>query len=135
MGVSIWVQFKVKSNFNKWSEVETRTGLSGVETASQILYSNGLHHIPIEVVPGTLSHHYDPISKVVRLSEAVYYGRSIASISVAAHEVGHAIQHKQSYPALVMRHRILPIANVASGIAPFLFIGGRFSTDYFTSRI
>lgn len=124
LGVSIWAQFKVKSNFNKWSKVETRTGLSGAETARQILDSNGLHHIPIEVVPGTLSDHYDPISKVVRLSEAVYYGRSIASISVAAHEVGHAIQHKQSYPALVMRHRIFPIANIASGIAPFLFIGG-----------
>jgi uncharacterized protein len=124
LGVSIWAQFKVKSNFKKWSEVETRTGLSGAETARQILDSNGLHNVPIEVVPGTLSDHYDPISKVVRLSESVYYGRSIASVSVASHEVGHAIQHQQSFPALVLRHRIFPIANIASGIAPFLFIGG-----------
>jgi uncharacterized protein len=124
LGVSLWAQFRVKGNFNKWSEVGTRTGLSGAETARQILDSNGLHHIPIEVVHGTLSDHYDPISKVVRLSEAVYYGRSIASISVAAHEVGHAIQHKKSYPALVMRHRIFPLANIASSIAPFLFLGG-----------
>jgi Zn-dependent membrane protease YugP len=124
LGVSIWAQFKVKGNFKKWSEVGTRTGLSGAETARQILDSNGLHNIPIEVVPGTLSDHYDPISKVVRLSETVYYGRSIASVSVASHEVGHAIQHQQSFPALVLRHRIFPLANIASGIAPFLFIGG-----------
>ena len=115
MGVSIWAQFKVKGNFKKWFEVAIRTGLSGAETARQILDSNGLHNIPIEVVPGTLSDYYDPISKVVRLSE---------SVSVASHEVGHAIQHQLSYPALVMRHRIFPLANIASGIAPFLFIGG-----------
>jgi Zn-dependent membrane protease YugP len=124
LGISIWAQFKVKRNFNTWSDVATRTGLSGAEAARQILDSNSLQNIPIEVVHGTLSDHYDPIKKVVRLSESVYYGRSIASISVAAHEVGHAIQHQQSYPALVMRHRIFPFANIASGIAPFLFIGG-----------
>lgn len=124
LGISIWAQFKVKGNFNKWSEVKTRTGLSGAEVARQILDSNGLHNVPIEVVPGMLSDHYDPIKRVVRLSEPVYYGRSIASVSVAAHEVGHAIQHQQSYTALVLRHRIFPMANFASGVAPFLFIGG-----------
>ncbi|MBU7594608.1 zinc metallopeptidase [Metabacillus halosaccharovorans] len=124
LGISIWAQFRVKGNFNKWAEVATKTGLSGAETARRILDSNGLYNIPIEVVPGTLSDHYDPVKKVVRLSEAVYYGRSIASVSVAAHEIGHAIQHQQSYTALVLRHKIFPIANIASGIAPFLFIGG-----------
>lgn len=124
LGISIWAQYRVKGNFNKWAEVATKTGLSGAETARRILDSNGLYNIPIEVVPGTLSDHYDPIKKVVRLSEAVYYGRSIASVSVAAHEIGHAIQHQQSYAALMLRHRIFPIANIASGIAPFLFIGG-----------
>ena len=124
LGVSIWAQFKVKGNFKKWAKVETRTGLSGAETARRILDSNGLQNIPIEVTPGTLSDHYDPINKVVRLSEVVFYGRSIASVSVASHEVGHAIQHQQSYTALVLRHRIFPVANIASGIAPFLFIGG-----------
>ncbi|MGG3891354.1 zinc metallopeptidase [Metabacillus fastidiosus] len=124
LGISIWAQFKVKGNFKKWSEVATRTGLSGAEAARRILDSNGLSHIPIEVVPGTLSDHYDPMNRVVRLSESVYYGHSIASVSVAAHEVGHAIQHQQAYPALVIRHRIFPVANIASGIAPFLFIGG-----------
>ncbi|HZH62016.1 MAG TPA: zinc metallopeptidase [Metabacillus sp.] len=124
LGISIWAQFRVKGNFNKWAEVATKTGLSGAETARRILDSNGLYNIPIEVVPGTLSDHYDPVKKVVRLSEAVYYGRSIAAVSVAAHEIGHAIQHQQSYAALMLRHKIFPIANIASGIAPFLFIGG-----------
>jgi Zn-dependent membrane protease YugP len=124
LGISIWAQYRVKGNFNKWAEVATKTGLSGAETARRILDSNGLYNIPIEVVPGTLSDHYDPVKKVVRLSEAVYYGRSIASVSVAAHEIGHAIQHQQSYAALMLRHKIFPIANIASGIAPFLFIGG-----------
>jgi uncharacterized protein len=126
LGISIWAQFKVKRNFKKWSEVQTGTGLSGAEAARRILNSNGLYDVPIEVIPGTLSDHYDPIKRVVRLSESVYYGRSIAAISVATHEVGHAIQHQQSYHALVLRHRIFPIANIASGVAPFLFLGGMF---------
>ncbi len=123
-GISIWAQFRVKGTFNKWSEVPTRTGTSGAEAARALLDKNGLEHIPIQVVRGTLSDHYDPIHKVVRLSEAVYYGRSISSISVAAHEIGHAIQHKQGYSALVFRHRMFPVANIASGIAPLLLIGG-----------
>lgn len=126
LGVSFWAQFRVKGTFSKWSHVPTKTGRSGGEVARRILDENGLGHIPIEVVRGTLSDHYDPIHKVVRLSESVYYGRSIASISVAAHEIGHAIQDKQSYKALVLRHRLFPVANIASGVAPFLFLGGMF---------
>jgi uncharacterized protein len=123
-GLSIWAQFKVKGNFNKWAEVPTRSGLTGAEVARRILDRNGLHHVPVEVIPGTLTDHYDPLSRVVRLSEPVYYGASIASIAVAAHEVGHAIQHQQSYGALVLRHRMFPIVNISSGIAPFLLLSG-----------
>jgi len=125
-GLSIWAQFKVKGNFNKWSEIGVSSGMSGAEVARKILDSHGLYHIPVEAVPGRLSDHYDPISKVVRLSEDVYYGRSIASISVAAHEVGHAVQDKESYRALVLRHRMFPMVNITSGIAPFLLMGGIF---------
>ena len=125
-GLSIWAQFKVKGNFNTWSEVGASSGMSGAEVARTILDSHGLSHISVEAVPGRLSDHYDPISKVVRLSEDVYYGRSIASISVAAHEVGHAVQDKESYKALVLRHRMFPMVNITSGIAPFLLMGGIF---------
>jgi hypothetical protein len=75
-------------------------------------------------VRGALSDHYDPINRVVRLSEPVYYENSISAVSVACHEVGHAIQHKESYPMLALRHRIFPIVNFASGLAPFLLIAG-----------
>ncbi|MBB5325289.1 hypothetical protein HNQ34_002389 [Anoxybacillus tepidamans] len=123
-GISLWAQFKVSGNFQKWSEVPASSGLAGAEVARMILDRNGLYHVPVEVVPGRLTDHYDPISRTVRLSEPVYYGRSIAAISVAAHEVGHAVQHKQSYGALVFRHRMFPVVNFTSGVAPFLLLAG-----------
>ncbi|WP_085521806.1 zinc metallopeptidase [Tuberibacillus sp. Marseille-P3662] len=123
-GLALWAQYKVKNNFNEWSEVAASSHMSGAETARRMLDQNGLHHIPIEPVQGALSDHYDPIKKVVRLSEPVYYGHSIASISVASHEIGHAIQDKESYSMLVLRHKIFPVANFSSGVAPFMLIGG-----------
>ncbi|KIP21894.1 putative neutral zinc metallopeptidase [Anoxybacillus ayderensis] len=123
-GVSIWAQFKVRGNFSKWSDVPASSGLTGAEVARLILDRNGLYDVPVELVPGTLTDHYDPIARAVRLSEPVYYGRSIAAVSVAAHEVGHAVQHQQAYGALVLRHRMFPIVNLTSGMAPFLLLGG-----------
>jgi Zn-dependent membrane protease YugP len=123
-GLSIWAQFKVQGNFNKWSQVSASSGLTGAEVARMILDRNGLYDVPVELVPGRLTDHYDPIARAVRLSEPVYYGRSIAAISVAAHEVGHAVQHQQAYGALVLRHRMFPIVNFTSGVAPFLLLGG-----------
>ncbi|ASS64875.1 MULTISPECIES: zinc metallopeptidase [unclassified Paenibacillus] len=123
-GLSIWAQFRVKGTFNRWAEVPAMSGMTGYEAARRMLDANGLHDVPIEPVPGRLSDHYDPIHRVVRLSEPVYYESSISAISVACHEVGHAIQHQQSYPMLVLRHRIFPVVNFASGIAPFLLIAG-----------
>lgn len=117
-------QFRVKGTFNKWAQVENSSGMTGYDAARHMLDANGLQDIPIEPVPGALSDHYDPIHRVVRLSEPVYYERSISAISVACHEVGHAIQHKVSYPMLVARHKMFPIVNFASGIAPFLLIAG-----------
>lgn len=123
-GLTIWAQFRVKGTFNKWTKVQASSGLTGYQAARRMLDNNGLHDVPIEPVPGALTDHYDPINRVVRLSEPVYYENSISAISVACHEVGHAIQHSVSYPFLVARHRIFPIVNFASGIAPFLLIGG-----------
>lgn len=122
--LSLWAQFRVKGTFNKWGQVPVRSGMTGYEAARRMLDANGLHDVPIEAVPGALTDHYDPISRVVRLSEPVYYERSIAAVSVACHEVGHAIQHSVHYPMLVLRHRMFPVVNLTSGIAPFLLIAG-----------
>jgi len=122
--LTIWAQFKVKGTFKKWSTVETSSGLTGYQAARRMLDNNGLHDVPIEPVAGALTDHYDPINRVVRLSEPVYYERSISAISVACHEIGHAIQHKEAYPFLVARHKIFPVVNFASGVAPFLLLAG-----------
>ncbi len=123
-GLSLWAQFKVKGTFNQWAKVPAGSSLTGAEVARRILDSQGLYHVPVEPVAGALTDHYDPLSKTVRLSEPVYYGHSIAALSVAAHEVGHAIQHQQSYGALIWRHRMFPLVNFSSGIAPFLLLLG-----------
>ncbi|GIQ68212.1 peptidase [Xylanibacillus composti] len=124
--ISIWAQFRVKGTFNRWAQVANSSGMTGYEAARRMLDANGLHDVPIEPVQGTLSDHYDPIHRVVRLSEPVYHERSIAALSVACHEVGHAIQHKVDYPMLVMRHRMFPVVNFTSGIAPYLLLAGLF---------
>lgn len=123
-GLSLWAQFRVKGTFNKFADVPTSSGLTGAEAARRMLDANGLTSVPVEHIPGTLTDHYDPMSRVVRLSDPVYFGNSIASLSVACHEVGHAIQHKVSYPMLVARHRIFPVVNLVSGVAPLLLIAG-----------
>jgi Zn-dependent membrane protease YugP len=125
-GLSLWAQFRVKGTFSKYEGTPASSGLTGYEAARRMLDENGLYNIPVEPVPGRLSDHYDPIAKAVRLSEPVYYGNSISSISVACHEVGHAIQDKVRYPMLVTRHRMFPVVSFTSGIAPFLLMGGFF---------
>lgn len=124
--LSLWAQFRVKGTFNKFADVPVSSGMTGAEAARRMLDANGLTGIPVEHIPGMLTDHYDPTSRVVRLSDPVYFGHSIASLSVACHEVGHAIQHKVSYPMLVARHKIFPVVNFASGIAPLLLLAGFF---------
>ncbi|HEX7058013.1 MAG TPA: zinc metallopeptidase [Bacilli bacterium] len=124
IAISMWASFRVRGTFNKWSEVRVSSGMTGAEAARRMLDANGLYDVPVKPVPGSLSDHYDPIKRVVNLSEPVYGESSISAISVACHEVGHAIQHKVHYPALVLRHRMVPVANLASGAAPFLILGG-----------
>ncbi|MEC0228967.1 zinc metallopeptidase [Paenibacillus alba] len=122
--LSMWASFRVRGTFNKWSTVPVYSGMTGAQAARRMLDANGLYDVPVEAVPGRLTDHYDPLSKVVRLSEPVYYESSISAISVACHEVGHAIQHKVHYPMLVARHRMFPVVNFASGVAPLLIIAG-----------
>ncbi|MFZ3130885.1 MAG: zinc metallopeptidase [Desulfosporosinus sp.] len=123
-GLSLWAQFKVKGNFKKWSEVPALSGMTGGQAARILLDHQGLRNVPVELGKGHLSDHYNPLNSSVVLSEDVYYGNSIASLSVACHEVGHAIQHMVHFPMLVLRHRMFPAVNIASGIAPLLLMGG-----------
>jgi uncharacterized protein len=122
--LSLWAQFRVTGTFNKWSEVRAASGMTGYDAARRMLDRNGLHDVPIEPVPGRLSDHYDPVQRIVRLSEPVYYENSISAVSVACHEVGHAIQHSHHYPMLVLRHRMFPVVRLSSGVAPFLLLAG-----------
>ncbi|MEO3944195.1 zinc metallopeptidase [Gorillibacterium sp. CAU 1737] len=123
-GLSLWASFRVRGTFNRYAQVHAGSGMTGRDAARRMLDLNGLYDVPVEAVPGTLTDHYDPIKRVVRLSEPVYYESSVSAISVACHEVGHAIQHKESYPMLVARHRMFPFVNFASGVSPFLMLGG-----------
>jgi uncharacterized protein len=125
-GISLWAQFRVKGTFNRWAQVPVHSGMTGYEAARRMLDENGLYDVQIEPVRGALTDHYDPIHRVVRLSEPVYYERTISAVSVACHEVGHAIQHKVHYPMLVARHRMFPVVSFASGVAPFLILAGFF---------
>ncbi len=117
-------QSKVKGNYKKYSKIPNSVQVSGAETARSILDSYGLEEVTVQPVEGMLSDHYDPIKKCVSLSKDVYYGKSISAVSIAAHEVGHALQHAQSYAFLNFRFNLLPIANFGSYAAfPLFFIG------------
>lgn len=124
MILAMVAQMKVKSTFNRFLQVGNQRGLTGADVARQILNDNGLHHVPVEQVPGSLSDHYDPRDTTVRLSPEVYSGRSIASVSVAAHEVGHAIQHAEYYKPMTLRAAIFPAVNISSQAAVPLAILG-----------
>ncbi|SHH09696.1 zinc metallopeptidase [Tepidibacter thalassicus] len=119
--LAFYAQIKVQTTFNEYLRVESLRGYTGAEVARYILDRNGLNNVSIEVTGGMLSDHYDPRSRVLRLSNDVYYGTSIASISVAAHEVGHAIQHANAYFPLVFRNSLVPIVNISSSMS-WIFI-------------
>lgn len=117
---SMFAQGKIKSTFNRYLKTRNLTGITGAEAARTILNRNGIN-IPIELIGGNLTDHYDPSKKVLRLSGDVYNGSSIASIGVAAHECGHAIQHDLGYAPLQIRNSLVPVANIGSNLS-WLFI-------------
>ena len=122
--LAIYSQQKVKSTYLKYSRIMSKRRISGAEVASYLLNRNGLGDIPIEESEGRLSDHYDPVRRILRLSRENYRGSSIAAFGIAAHEVGHAIQHGTGYLPLSIRNSILPAANFGSTLAWPLFIGG-----------
>ncbi|WP_115641271.1 zinc metallopeptidase [Clostridium putrefaciens] len=122
--LSIWAQSKISSTFNKYSKIYSSKGYTGSQVARMILDSNGLVEVRIERVAGNLTDHYDPRDRVLRLSENVYSSTSVASIGVAAHEVGHAIQHQQEYRPLIIRNNIVPVVNISSRASWVIFFIG-----------
>ena len=122
--LALWAQMKVKSTYASASQHAARSGLSGAETAQHILQAHGIHDVGIEPVRSFLGDHYDPRHKVLRLSPDVYSGRSLASLGIAAHEVGHALQDAHGYGPLAIRNGLVPLASAGSTISVFLVIGG-----------
>lgn len=115
---------KMNSTFSKYSRVRSNSGLTGREAAQRVLQSAGIYDVRVEHVSGSLTDHYDPRSKVLRLSDATYNSTSVAAIGVAAHECGHAMQHAQGYAPLQIRGALVPVANFGSNIAwPLIILG------------
>lgn len=123
-GASMLIQWYLKKTYRKWSQVGNLHGLTGAEVARRMLDENGLNHVPVEMVPGQLSDHYDPSKKAIRLSEGNFSQPSVAAMAVAAHEVGHAIQDKVRMPALVLRGQMAMPLSLGMNIAPFMVMGG-----------
>jgi Zn-dependent membrane protease YugP len=124
--LSLWAQFLVKSTFAKYSKIHCSRNITGTDAAAFLLRTNGIRDVRIESVSGSLTDHYDPASKVLRLSQPVYAQPSIAAVGVAAHETGHAIQHAVHYGPLALRSTLVPIANIGSSFGPILAIAGIF---------
>ncbi|MFC4617788.1 zinc metallopeptidase [Camelliibacillus cellulosilyticus] len=126
MIIPLWAQGRVRGAYSKYSRVANGTGLTGAQVARRILDDHGLYDVDIEEVGGMLSDHYDPQAKVLRLSSEIYHGTSIAGTAVAAHEVGHAIQDKVDYAPMRIRHALVPVANLGSGLSWILILAGIF---------
>lgn len=130
--LSLWAQANVNSTFARFSRVSNRRGMTGYDAARRILDMNGLQNVAIEHIAGNLTDHYDPRSNTVRLSDSVYGSSSVAAIGVAAHEVGHAVQHSVGYTPIKVRNAIVPVVNLCSQLAMPLFILGLiFSSSLF----
>lgn len=128
IGVSMllsWiVSSRLKSKFEHYSKVHLRNGLSGKEIAEKMLKDNGINDVQVVSVPGQLTDHYNPETKTVNLSEAVYMQRNAAAAAVAAHECGHAVQHAVGYSMLQLRSKMVPIVNISSNLLQFVLMGG-----------
>lgn len=120
----IIAQLRVSSTYNKFSKVRSRTGMTGAQAAQRILQMSGIYDVRVEHISGSLTDHYDPTHKVLRLSDTVYGSDSVAAIGVAAHECGHAVQHDKGYAPLQIRSALVPVANIGSkaGI-PLIILG------------
>jgi len=124
--VSWLISNTLKNKFNKYSRVQLRNGMNGAEIAEKMLADHGIFDVKVISTPGRLTDHYNPQNKTVNLSESVYNQRNAASAAVAAHEVGHAVQHATAYNWLTMRSKLVPVVNISSRFSQWLVIGGLF---------
>jgi Zn-dependent membrane protease YugP len=125
------VQRKLKSKFKKYSKISLQNGMSGKEIAEKMLSDHGIHDVQVISTAGRLTDHYNPKDKTVNLSEAVYNERNAAAAAVAAHEVGHAVQHAEAYSWLQFRSKMVPTVNVTGRLAQFAIMGGIFLVNSF----
>ncbi|MEW6421635.1 MAG: zinc metallopeptidase [Deinococcota bacterium] len=125
-GASLLIQGYLTRTYSQWGNVRNSRNLTGAELARRMLDEHGLSSVPVNPVPGALTDHYDPIRKVVNLSEANYYSPSVSALAVAAHEVGHAIQDKVHMPALVLRGHLAVPLSLGMNLAPLLLLAGVF---------
>ena len=125
----IYAQMKVKGTYNKFSKVASQRGMTGAQVARMILDQHGLTDVRVVPTQGVLSDHYNPATKTVALSESNYYESSLAGIAVAAHEVGHAIQHKEAYSFLTLRSKLVPVANISSDMSWIFVLIGIFASS------
>lgn len=134
--LSLLASSMVSSTFNRYAKIRSTAGMSGAQAARTILDRNGLYDVRIEHISGNLTDHYDPRTKVLRLSDATYNSPSVAAIGVAAHECGHAIQHSESYSPLVIRSKLAPLANFGSQFGlPIFMLGLIFGSGDLLMRI
>lgn len=124
--ISMIVQSRLRSKFAYYSKLHLRNGLSGKEVAEKMLRENNIHDVQVISVPGQLTDHYNPANKTVNLSEEVYMQRNAAAAAVAAHECGHAIQHKVGYSMLELRSKMVPVVNISSKLLSFILMAGIF---------
>ena len=118
------VQQVLQSKFNKYSKVMISNGMTGAEVAQKMLHEHGIYDVKVTSTSGTLTDHYNPMTKTVNLSEGVYASRSVAAAAVAAHECGHAVQHAYGYGPLKMRSSLVPVVNLASSLVSWVILAG-----------
>lgn len=122
--ISLWAQYRVSSAFNRYSKVQARSQMTATQMAQKLLHSENIHDVPVERVGGKLTDHYDPKSMTLRLSDTTGNSCSVAALGVAAHEVGHVLQHRDGYGPLMLRTAAVPIVNIGSNLSWPLFLVG-----------
>lgn len=135
MFASFLVQNMLQRRFEKYSKVPLTNGMTGAEVARKMMNDNGIYDVKVECIPGMLTDHYNPATKTVNLSEAVYSGRSVAAAAVAAHECGHVVQHAVGYAPLKMRTALVPIVTFSNNIVMWLLLFGVMMVNVFPALL